>query len=642
MIVPWWDAAWAEGPEASTPATEDPPPVTEVVVWGRSEEPGPEVLAVDDTDVDRTGARTLAEVLEQSVAFNARAGGRGERIFTLRGFDQRQVAVFVDGVPSTVPYDGQIDLGKFPATMVGRIDVAGGASAGLFGPGGLGGAVLIRTRPAPDVPGARANIRASSFGGVDASAWGGGPLGPARLALSVGARGQPGWPLPGSFAPTSREDGGLRDASDLSSLDLHARADLPIPRAGTWSATFNGMSGAWNVPTSLTDDAPRFWTFSQYDDLSASAGHASAPGARVRSEERLFVAANTNVLDAFDDASRTSQERYGFHSTYRDHRVGGRASIAHAPADGPVELRGWVFVDHQRHVGVDDIGEPEDRAATTLGSTALAAAVAEGNARAFLGVEADGEVPAEGDFAPAPFALGPSFGAGWHTRIADLDVGVARRTRAPTLKERFSTAFGLRVPNLDLGPESAWHFGVDAELRPAEALRVQLSAWDAEVRGLIDSEPVGGGLSQYVNVNAARLAGGEGAVVATWPAALASRLSAGLLSARRTDTPPPDDRLEYRPAFQVAVDETLRLPEDLSLWSGLQVVGPQYFQDSDTLDWGQLGTWARWDASVTWAPSPSTSVRLRGTNLLDASYQTARGFPEPGRAVWVEVGVGDG
>ena len=400
------------------------------------------------------------------------------------------------------------------------------------------------------------------------------------------------------------------------------------------------MAGAWGVPTGLTDDHPRFWRFSRFDDLGASASHVSGRSGPVHVEERVYWAANTNVLDNYDDATRTSQDAIGWHSTYRDRRWGGAVSASDRPADGPVTLHAWTFVDHSVHRAISDVGEDEKCVSTTLLSGALAGELASGRFGAFFGAELDGEIPGlESAFAAAPLAIGPSVGLRWKADRIDMTLGVARRSRAPTLKERFSEAMGAMVPNLDLAQESAWHVGVDVAARPSTVITLRASVHDAEVDGLIEAVPIGGGVSQNQNLGTARLAGAEGAVELAWPAILETRVAAGWQYARRTDLDPPDDRLQYRPAWQVSADELAALPHDLSAWVGVHVVGPQLAYDDDTLVWGRLGASSRVDAAVGWAPDDDVTVRVRCTNVLDDIVQTTLGYPEPGRELWAEVAI---
>lgn len=626
--------ALAEEPDESGSDEDEADEV--IVVEASHSTRGPAVRLISGEEGRQRGASTVAEALSWDPALHVRSGGRGEQLFSLHGFDQRQVAVFVDGVPASVPYDGQLDLGKLPGSTVGEAVVSPGGAAGVYGPGSLGGSVRIRTLAPPDEPGWALDARTSTQGAAETSAWVGGPLGPLRLRVSGAGRTSPGWPLPRDFDAVSHEDGGLRDASDRRSGQGGLRADLPLGRGGTLSVKGRYLRGDFGVPTGLSDDRARYWRFSRFEDRALAISRASPEDARVRSEEVLYLAANTNVLDAYDDATRTTQELSGsWHSTYRDHRLGGAWSGSAEVGAG--RAVGWALVDHQVHRSVADVGEPEERVSTTLISAALAAEAQRGRLSGFLGGEVDGELPGqEGAFEPAPFTAGPSLGLGLDLGRVELALGGARRSRAPTLKERFSSSFGTKQPNLELGPETAWHAALDARVDLHERARLRAGVHDAEVRGLIEEASLGDGLTQNQNIGRARLAGAEAELAVAAPDWLTTRAGASWLHARRLDEGEAK-WLEYRPSWQAVVEVEARPWRSLVLWSAGRWVGPQRFQDDDTLEWGRLGSYALWDAWVGLEPVPELQVRLRGSNLFDASWQSALGYPEPGRQLWIEL-----
>ena len=45
--------------------------------------------------------------------FVEHGGARNEYNLLVRGFNARRVPVFMDGIPVYVPYDGEMDLGRF-------------------------------------------------------------------------------------------------------------------------------------------------------------------------------------------------------------------------------------------------------------------------------------------------------------------------------------------------------------------------------------------------------------------------------------------------------------------------------------------------------------------------------------------------
>ena len=73
-------------------------------------------------------------------------GQRRERLVTLRGFNSRQVPLFIDGVPVYVPYDGNVDLARFGVDYVSEIRVSKGLASLLYGPNIMGGAINVVSR----------------------------------------------------------------------------------------------------------------------------------------------------------------------------------------------------------------------------------------------------------------------------------------------------------------------------------------------------------------------------------------------------------------------------------------------------------------------------------------------------------------
>ena len=93
----------------------------------------------------------------------ANVGPRNESVVYLRGFDLRQVPVFIDGVPVYVPYDGYVDLGRFTTFDLSQINVSKGFASILYGANTMGGAInLVSRRPINKF---EMNARAGIFSG---------------------------------------------------------------------------------------------------------------------------------------------------------------------------------------------------------------------------------------------------------------------------------------------------------------------------------------------------------------------------------------------------------------------------------------------------------------------------------------------
>lgn len=74
-----------------------------------------------------------------------KSGNRNETQVNVRGFDSRQIPVFFDGIPTYVPYDGTLDLGRFMTSELASVELSTGYTSLLQGPNLMGGAINLTT-----------------------------------------------------------------------------------------------------------------------------------------------------------------------------------------------------------------------------------------------------------------------------------------------------------------------------------------------------------------------------------------------------------------------------------------------------------------------------------------------------------------
>ncbi len=78
-------------------------------------------------DIDRNNRNDVASALNLLPGISIQnLGARNERLIYVRGFNSRQVPLFIDGIPVYVPYDGNVDLNRFSTFDIGQIDVSKG------------------------------------------------------------------------------------------------------------------------------------------------------------------------------------------------------------------------------------------------------------------------------------------------------------------------------------------------------------------------------------------------------------------------------------------------------------------------------------------------------------------------------------
>jgi len=630
---------------ATTPPARSSRDVTlnEIVVTGTQDDQGPSVSRVDRRTLERHGGESVVEALERDPSVYTTSGRGGKRTFSLRGFDQRQVAVLLDGAPAYIPYDGVLDLEMIPVDAVDHVTLVKGPSSVRYGPGGMGGAVNIVTRTAGKGPLAGLLAETGLGNALRLSAVHAMTLGPVGYTVFGGWRRRDAFPLSGAFAADPRENGVLRENSDRSFFHVGANVRARLPGGHVIRAGALLVDGEKGIPPGLLEPVVRYWRFTLWRAVGVTLGHAgSYLGGGLKVDELAFVRLFDNRIDSYDDASYTTQtSARAFSSLYRDRMAGGRARarlrLENAPW-GPTDLRLWVGGQYDRHekVPAQDAAGPVTRGLLTL--TPEAEAFLGGRRSVTAAFQVDLEVPGStpsGD-AASRLGLGPLISARFDPWDAlTLQATVARRGRFPTLKERFTRVGGARVPNPDLAPESAWHVGLDATWRGPRGLVARVALHDAEVTDLINLTALGGGKEQLRNVPGVRLLGADIQVQAAPTPWLRLRVAYAFLHARRVQERAGSDLLPYRPAHQALLGVRLMPVSRVDLETVVRVVSQRPYQDPASARWGELAVRATWDARL--------SVRLPGRvvlhgqvcNILDTATQSVAGYPEPGREVWV-------
>ena len=125
--------------------------VTEITVTSELSPLSPVADSIENAKIDNSHATDTVEALQYlpGVTLDYKPS-RNQTGIMIRGFDTRQIGLYLDNIPIYVPYDGYADIGRFLTSNVAEIQVAKGYSSPLLGPNGLGGAVNIVTRQPVD------------------------------------------------------------------------------------------------------------------------------------------------------------------------------------------------------------------------------------------------------------------------------------------------------------------------------------------------------------------------------------------------------------------------------------------------------------------------------------------------------------
>jgi iron complex outermembrane receptor protein len=262
---------------------------------------------------------TLERVLRQMPLIVVRANSRGEAQPALRGSEDRQIAILVDGVPITLGWDDRADLSVVPLAGARSVTLYRGLPSVLLGPNVLGGAVEVDvargrrrdTKPRP------LTIEA----GMDQTGAGSATLAGGMLRETAGTqwvgragagyRGQDGAALAsglGSGDPSTvaklTSDGDLRLNNDVATMNGFFSLRRLREGGGWASLSASGYRLERGVPPESHVSEPRLWRYPLQSRvvtaLSAGSGFFTTPWGQGDVEASVGLDLGRTEIDAYD------------------------------------------------------------------------------------------------------------------------------------------------------------------------------------------------------------------------------------------------------------------------------------------------------------------------------------------------------
>lgn len=595
-----------------------------IVVTGTrlpASEPIAATTAIDAATIETRNDPSVAELLTAVPGLYVEsAGGRGTvgSVF-IRGGEANFTQVFIDGVEVNDPTNtrgGSFDFTGLDVDEIARVEVVRGPLSSIYGSDALAGVIQIFTGPSSTERSWRASY---DTGGADL--W--------RASLGAG----------GSFAAASRyhvnatAERDVRDDSAYRGRALDAGLVFaPGPSLTAELDARHGESHASAFPDA--SGGPLFAALSDQDRRDASddslgfklTGRRPGKGWQWHLDAALLdhdgetVSAGIppGVLDGVPpsaDDTRFVRERLAMFATTAPERrwqaaFGMDWKHESGRSRGSVSFAPGFDVPTSYDISRDTTGAFAEVTASAGRRLALSAALRRDDNEP-TGARTTGQLAARYRLSASGVSLRASWGEGF---------------KLPSL---FSLGHPL-VGNPALKPERARSFEVALESAPAsDALEWQLAAFEQHFRDLIDFD-----FDTFMAVNRSRVdvSGLElelGFAAANWDFSA----DATALDVRVLGTSQP---LNQRPERLASASVGRRLTRALELFAAWRYVGARYDSSIPTGE-QRLGSFERWDLSLSWAASPALKVSFALDNALDRRYQTSIGFPDPGRVLRVGV-----
>jgi iron complex outermembrane receptor protein len=648
--------------------------------------------SIDQTEIRNRDAVTVNQAIEYLPGVSVdHKSPRNQTGISIRGFDTRQVPLYLDGIPIYVPYDGYVDLTRFLTTDIAEIEVAKGYSSPLSGPNGLGGAINLVTREPQAKLEAEASIGTGSGNMLDSS-------------LRLGSRwrhffaqGAIGWlqsdysPLSGNFPLNLQQPSYQRVNSDQRDERFSGRAGWAPKSQDVYVLSYVNQKGSYGVPpysgigpacpsgnnaVLYPCVTPKYWKWPYWNKDSYYFNGGKSLGEASSLKFRAFYDQYRNSMEMFDDASYSTYYKNNSSgiSNYDDHSVGTSAefttrllkwnaigasvflkddthredAVAYSSKNIPSASPWQTDRDRQTSTGIQDAITISSRMHATVGFSAdhlngLQAQDLNGLKTQLVPFQVQGVCTAVNnasftsctdhvwDYNPLA-SLSYSVG-----KSGTLFVSFAGKSRFPTLKDRYSYKFGRALPDPMLKPEHAgnWSLGYSRALASRTVAQVELFRSDVRdaIENIIFPSPLCAAMKgfcmQAVNIGKEVRQGAEFTIRSTPLERLTLDANYGFLN--RAFVAGPSSAFPMgTPKHKAIGTATLRLSHRI-----LILASARY----------ESGTVGTSDSNIPVPASKFASMDLGGIlpiragfsiqagikNLFDRNYYYMEGFPEEGR-----------
>jgi iron complex outermembrane receptor protein len=533
-----------------------------------------------------------------------------------------------------------------------EVVISKGFSSVLYGPNTMGGAINMVTRRPEGAwqgnfrVGYGLNNETLSYAnlGSNQGAW--------YVQGGVSYLQRDDFRLAREFAATKAEDGGTRDNSyrrdsrATLKLGYTPNADDEYTMGGVYQ---HGKKGAPPYAGSDPRVTSRYWQWPYWDTAGVFASTKTVLQKKTYLKTRVYYDVFRNSLNSYDDASFTTVTKpYAFRSRYDDFTTG--ASVEAGTTLLPRQhLKLVLHYKADAHREQNE-GSPQVSYRDDIGSVGLEDTITL-NERLYsiVGVSEDGlraakaeNLDAQKNVFQLPLKNSTAFNpqAGLFYTLGDLGTvhaSVARKSRLPSIKDRYSYRLGSAIPNPDLAAERSTNCELGYSGRPASRLQVKAAGFYNRVSDYVlpvtipDPSNPGKTTTQNQNIGRVDMWGAEVA----GDLALHRMVQVGstytFLHARDLTN---DQKLVGIPMHKATGLVRFAPLTRLALITDAEY-NSRRWSSSDGVQVTDI--YFLWNARVQVEAMTKLFLQLELRNILDRNNALQEGYPEPGRTVFGSV-----
>ena len=635
-------------------------------VFAQTKQSAEQVFELGEVKISDTGNKDSSQTLsyqriekfnrtDLSTALNllpgvsiANVGPRNESVVYVRGFDLRQIPVFIDGVPVYVPYDGYVDMGRFTTFDLAEINVSKGFASILYGANTMGGAInLVSRKPVSKF---EINGRAGVYSG-NGYRWNvntGSKFGKFFYQIGASQLKQKSYPLSEDYVPRKYQTTENRENSYRDDLKFSVKAGFTPNATDEYVIGYVNQKGEKGNPPYVGDDSKittRFWKWPKWNKQSLYFISNTALGESNKVKTRLYYDTFVNQLFSYDDTTYTKQTRgYAFQSFYNDYTLGGNAEFESKAITNNV----FKFnVQYKRDVHQEnDLNEPVqsyidntlsigvENSYQILPSLAVIPGVSFNLRKSEQAQEYNATSQLLTDFANSKNnAVNAQIGLFWDINSShSLRGSVARKTRFATIKDRYSYRMGLAIPNPDLAAEVAVNYDLSYTGKIANKLNLQASIFKSDINDIIQQvDNVQPGKFQLQNTGKALFYGAEFGF--DYLVISAFKLGANYSYIKRKNETNPEILFTNVPKNKVFGYADYSFLKRANVMISIENNSSRFSTSYGTK--AKAYTLINAKASVKLYKFISAEAGLN--NIFDVNYSLVEGFPEAGRNFFINL-----
>ncbi len=621
----------------------------EVEVISSQENSGnPTSVRVGNKELREFNANTVPEAAKLVPGLSIdRVGARNETMVRIRGFDQKHVPIYLDGIPIYVPYDGYPDLSRFTTFDLSEMVISKGFTSVLYGPNTMGGAINLVSRK----PVKQFEANAGVAGGIDG--WhtygnAGTNQGLWYLQGSASYLSSEGYLLPDYFTPTATEDGAQRNNSYKEDSKFSIKIGLTPNETDEYSLTYINQHGKKGTPPYTGDDpsvSVRYWRWPYWDKQSVYFNSNTSIGSQndFYVKTRLFYDSFKNALNSYDDDTYTTQvKKYAFCSSYDDHTIGGSLEfgtyiIPYNTLKMAVHYKGDYHNEHNE-------GSPRQHFHEDIYSIGLEDTIDVTDDLYFIaGISYDyiKTIKAEDlddndnivDFdKKSTDGINPQLGMFYRIGEGGLaHASVAAKTRMPSIKDKFSYKMGKALPNPDLDPERSVNYELGYRQEFNKTGKAEVTAFYYDIHDYIESVDITSDLYQNQNIGHVEEYGVELSASANIIWGLFGGFNYTYLHYNNLST---SDELTNTPNHKAFAYLKYEFFPDIWLMVDGEYNSRRW---SDTDRTRKAAEYYLFGAKFNCRLTDYVSFNVGVSNIFDQLYEIDEGYPEEGRNVYAGV-----